>query len=156
MDMTLLEPPLRLLAAVAAGSLIGLDRDLHGKPTGLRIHALVALGAAILTSAGAELSARDPAAASRIIQGIVGGIGFLGAGVIMRSDHGTRIVNLTTATSIWLTAALGVVCGLGDWKLAGMGSAAAFVVLVAGRWIDRALFGRLGPEDEPPPPDGNA
>ena len=96
----MLEPSLRLLAAVAAGSLIGLDRDLHGKPTGVRIHALVALGAAILTFAGVDLAAREPGAASRIIQGIVGGIGFLGAGVIMRNDHGTRIINLTTATSI--------------------------------------------------------
>ena len=156
MDITIVEPALRLLAAVAAGALIGLNRDLHGKPTGLRIHALVALGAAILTAAGVETAANDPAAVSRIIQGIVGGIGFLGAGVIMRDDKASRIMNLTTATSIWLTAALGVVCGLGAWKLAGLGAGVAFIVLTLGRSIDRSLFGRLGPEDDLPPPQSPA
>ncbi len=152
MDMTILEPGLRLLAAIAAGALIGLNRDLHGKPTGVRIHALVALGAALLTAAGAEMSAQDASAASRIIQGIVGGIGFLGAGVIMRDDKGSRIMNLTTATSIWLTAALGIVCGLGAWKLAALGAVMAVIILTVGNSIDQALFGRLGREDDPATP----
>ena len=154
MDIISFEPALRLFAAIVAGSLIGLNRDLHGKPTGVRLHALVSLGAAIFTAAGIELASQDPAATSRIIQGIVGGIGFLGAGVIMRDNRHARITNLTTATSIWLTAALGVTCGLGSWKLAGMGVVCALIALTLGRSIDRLLYGRLGPEDDEPPKTG--
>lgn len=142
---------LRLLAALVAGGLIGLNRDMYGKPTGVRVHALVALGAALLTLSGAELG--DVGATSRIIQGITGGIGFLGAGVIMHDSAGKRALHLVTASSIWMTAAIGVACGAGAWKLAALGAGATLVVLVIGLQIDRALFRRLaktGGEGETP------
>src|SRR5437899_953731 len=98
---------LKLLAATAAGALIGLNRDMHGKPTGVRLHALVAISSAVLVMSAADFE--DKAAASRIIQGIVGGIGFLGAGVIMRGEIANKsreakrqIYHLTTAASIWM------------------------------------------------------
>ncbi|HZZ85987.1 MAG TPA: MgtC/SapB family protein [Anaeromyxobacteraceae bacterium] len=132
---------LRLLAALLAGGLIGLNRDMYGKPTGVRVHALVALGAALLTLAGDELG--DAGATSRIIQGITGGIGFLGAGVIMHDSAGKRALHLVTASSIWMTAALGVACGCGAWRLAALGAGATLLVLGIGKPIDRALYRRL-------------
>ena len=143
-----LDTALRLSAALTIGALIGLNRDMYGKPTGVRLHALVAMGAALFVMAGAELA--DKASAGRIIQGIVGGIGFLGAGVIVRGAQPGSMLHMTTAALIWMTAALGVVCGLGAWKLAAIGTAGALLVLIAGLHIDRALYGRFGPEDDLP------
>lgn len=137
----LVGPSIRLAAALVAGGLIGLNRDMYGKPTGVRVHALVALGAAVLTMTGAEMA--DTGAASRIIQGIVGGIGFLGAGVIMRDSGGKQALHLTTAASIWMTAALGVACGSGAWKLAALAAVATLLILVGGLQIDRALYRKL-------------
>ena len=136
-----LEIVLRLAAALVAGGAIGLNRDMHGKPTGVRLHAMVAVGAATLVMAG-QFDA-DPGARSRIVQGIVGGIGFLGAGVIMRGGTRTRrsIQHLTTAASIWVTAALGVACGIGAWMLSFLSAAAILFVLVAGFYIDKWLYG---------------
>ena len=106
-DLT--EPFLRLLAATVVGTVIGINRDLYGKPTGVRLHALVSIASALLVMLAGELGSGTPdhAAASRIIQGIVGGIGFLGAGVILRADKGNRVYHITTAATIWVTAALG-------------------------------------------------
>ncbi len=130
----------RLLGALVAGAMVGLNRDMYGKPTGVRMHALVALGAALFTLTGSELG--EAGSTSRVIQGIVGGIGFLGAGVIMHAD-GKRALHLTTAASIWMTAALGVVCGLGAWKLAAQAAVATLLVLIIGLPIDRALYGKF-------------
>lgn len=132
-----LHSALCIFVAMIAGALVGLNRDLHGKPTGVRLHALVAIGAAAFTLAGPEMG--DNAAASRIVQGIVGGIGFLGAGVILRGESDGRIRNLTTAASIWVTAALGVACGVGAWHHVVLVLAAVLVVLTLGLRIDRRL-----------------
>src|SRR6476619_2915493 len=93
---------LRLLAATVVGTVIGINRDLYGKPTGVRLHALVSIASALLVMLAGELGSGMPdhAAASRIIQGIVGGIGFLGAGVILRADKGNRVYHITTAATI--------------------------------------------------------
>ena len=83
------------------GTVIGdINRDLYGKPTGVRLHALVAIASALLVMLAGELGSgtQDHAAASRIIQGIVGGIGFLGAGVILRADKGNRVYHITTGS----------------------------------------------------------
>ena len=108
---------LRLAAAVGAGALIGLDRELRRKPAGLRTLALVALGSAVFV-----LETVDPARAytdstSRVIQGIVTGVGFLGAGSIMRGIGEDSVRGLTTAAAIWLAAATGIACGLANWPL---------------------------------------
>ena len=138
---------LKLLAALLAGGLVGLNRDLHGKPAGIRVHALVALGSAIVVLAAQE--AGDPAHINPVLQGIVGDIGFLGAGIIMRAEApgaGMRLHNLTTAATIWVSAALGIACGLGAWRLATGASLAVFAVLIFGVRLDRWLYGRLGDE----------
>ena len=146
----LIESALRLAAAMVAGGIVGLNRDLHGKPTGVRAHALVALGAALFVMSSTELgiTGSDGNVVSRVIQGVVGGIGFLGAGVILRGDDGRRIFHVATAASIWVTAALGVACGLGAWRLVALSRVAVVLILVIGSKIDHALYGKLGKEDD--------
>ena len=121
----------RLGAAVLVGALIGLDRELRGKPAGLRTVALVALGSAlfVLTAYDSGLpDARD--ATSRVIQGIVTGIGFLGAGTIVRGHTEQSVTGLTTAASVWLAAGSGVACGLGQWTLVITSTGLGVMILV--------------------------
>ena len=116
-SLTYVEVFLRLGAAVGAGALIGLDRELRHKPAGLRTLALVSLGSAVFVLETVDPAAVHPDATSRVIQGVVTGVGFLGAGSIIRgADEGT-VRGLTTAASIWLAAATGVACGLANWPL---------------------------------------
>jgi putative Mg2+ transporter-C (MgtC) family protein len=130
------EIAVRLGAALVAGALIGLDREIKKRPAGLQTHALVSLGAAltVLVVAMGSGSAGDPV--SRAVQGIITGIGFLGAGVIMQYERERRVEGLTTAASIWTAAALGMACGAGYLALAGVGLAAIIVVLVCGGWLE--------------------
>jgi len=145
-----LESLLRMIAAVVAGGAIGFNRDINGKPTGIRAHALVSLGAAILVIAVSRpyLLLNDPAATSRVIQGIVAGVGFLGAGVILHAPMGLRVFHLTTAASLWATTGIGVLCGLGSVMLAGLATVLALVVLVVGERLDKWLYGRSGIKDD--------
>jgi putative Mg2+ transporter-C (MgtC) family protein len=145
-----LDSLLRMIAAVAAGGAIGLNRDIYGKPTGIRAHALVSLGAAILVIAGSgpHIGRDDAAATSRVIQGIIAGVGFLGAGVILRGRQGLRVYHLTTASSLWVTTGVGVLCGLGSWMLAAVATVLVLVVLVVGQRLDRRLFGISGVKDD--------
>ncbi len=136
MDLTI-DLGARLLVATVIGCSIGLNRDLHGKPTGVRTMGLVALASAmIIAASGAIGGAGD---ASRAVQGVMTGIGFLGAGVIVKEAVGDRVHGLTTAATIWLTAALGVVCGLGYWPLALLATGLAFVVLIIGGPLEKAI-----------------
>ena len=110
------ETAVRLGAALILGAIFGLNRELHGKPAGLRTHALVSLGAAVATivvlkSPNGSLPV-DPNAIGRVVQGILTGIGFLGAGVILHDPIG-HVTGLTTAATIWICAVLGIACGLG-------------------------------------------
>ena len=125
---------LRLSAAVAIGGAIGLDRELRHKSAGVRTIGLVTLGAALAVLAVSP----DLAATSRVLQGTLAGIGFLGAGVIMR--HGRTIEGLTTAASIWTAAALGAACGLGAWQPVVIGSALVLVLLVVAGAIEKRFI----------------
>lgn len=131
MELGTLEMLGRLALAGVLGVIVGIDRELLNKPAGARTLMMVSFGAAIFTIAGLRLSrmtdesAIDTEALSRIVQGIIGGIGFLGAGVIM-NRHG-HVRGLTTAAGLWVTAGVGVACGLGEYLLALI--AAGLVVL---------------------------
>jgi putative Mg2+ transporter-C (MgtC) family protein len=135
---------LRLSAATMMGVLIGINRDLQNKPIGARTLGLVGLGTATVAVAGIQFPgmAENPDAASRVIQGIVQGvmtgISFIGAGVILR-DAKTKIVEgLTTAATVWVTAALGIACGLGAWRSVAVAVPVALVLLVIVPWVENA------------------
>ncbi|HYU24978.1 MAG TPA: MgtC/SapB family protein [Thermoanaerobaculia bacterium] len=140
---------LRLLAAAVIGSGIGIDREVRGKPAGMRTHALVSLGAALCTVVVIRLAPPNIAhldAVSRVIQGIIAGVGFLGAGAILKSPESVH--GLTTAASIWFVAALGIACGTGQWIAALVAVALALLVLIGGlaaEKIARRIFGQHEP-----------
>ncbi|HEX6999938.1 MAG TPA: MgtC/SapB family protein [Gammaproteobacteria bacterium] len=119
---------IRLLAASLAGAVIGVQRELSGKPAGLRTHMLVCIGTALFVVASAE-SGMQQDAMSRVIQGLITGIGFLGAGAIIKLEDTREIKGLTTAAGIWMTAAVGVAAGLGHLGTAALGVLFAWVVL---------------------------
>jgi len=150
--MDLFEITIRLTAATIVGAAIGLNRDLHGKPTGVRTLGIVALGSALIVMASgsfAHTASADWSAMSRTIQGLITGIGFLGAGVIMRTNgEKTHVHGLTTAASIWLTACFGVVCAVGAWAPLLVALALAFLLLVFGGPVERLLHSRLAPSSE--------
>jgi putative Mg2+ transporter-C (MgtC) family protein len=145
MDGTLADTVLRLGAAVVAGMAIGINRDLTDKPIGMRTLGLVALGAAALTVGTIQFRdlVDNPHALSRVlqgvIQGIMAGIGFLGAGVILRNVHAGEVHGLTTAASVWVTAALGIVCGLAAWRVAAVAIALTLILLVLVGWLEKKL-----------------
>ena len=145
----------RLGAAMVAGAVIGIDRELKNKPAGLRTHSMVSIGAAIVVLATLASSQGAPDAVSRAIQGIITGIGFLGAGVIMQYEHERRIEGLTTAASIWVAAGLGIACGAGLVELVGLAMLAAILVLVGGNWIEGALNRRSQGKLLDTPADGD-
>ncbi len=132
-DITL-ELMTRLGLAILAGTVLGLNRWLHHKSAGIRTHSLVALGAAIAMLMIDTHSGSDAQSHSRVLQGLVTGIGFLGAGVIIRDNSSKRIHGLTTAASIWACALLGAAFGAGQITLGLVGlSAILFTLLLGGR-----------------------
>lgn len=146
---------LRFAAAAITGGLIGLNRQFRHKPAGLRTHALVSLGAAAVTAMIAwgdeSLAVPHVDAMSRVIQGVITGIGFLGAGVILRTEGGRSVHGLTTAASIWLAACLGCACGAGAWAITLCGFAFVMFILLLGGPVERWVLARLRPprvEDE--------
>lgn len=126
----------RLLAAVLLGAIIGIQRELVGKPAGLRTHALVTLAAAIFTIVPLE-AGMTLEGVSRVIQGIATGIGFIGAGVILKRHDQGEVLGLTTAASIWAATAVGVGIGLGHVILAAIAVALTLVVLGTLTLLDR-------------------
>ena len=144
---------LRLGVATLAGGLIGLNRDLHGKPIGLKTLALVGLATAmvvVLADTSGDTTKISPEA-SRIIQGILTGIGFLGAGVIVRAEHNFRVRGLTSAACTWLTACVGIACGIGQWRIVVVALAITFGLLTVGHRLERWLHRTLGGKDDAAP-----
>jgi putative Mg2+ transporter-C (MgtC) family protein len=133
---------LRLGGATLIGAAIGLNRDLHGKPIGVRTLGLVGLASAIAVLAVAPDGA-DFNPASRVIQGALTGIGFLGAGVIVRRDIGKAVHGLTSAACTWATACLGLVCGLAAWPIVATGVVFVFLVLIFGGPFERMSHRQL-------------
>ena len=128
---------LRIITATLLGAAVGFERERAGKPAGLRTHILVCLGTAIvvLTCAGSRM---DMDGLSRVIQGIVTGIGFIGAGSILKLDEERDIQGLTTAAGLWMTAAIGIAVGLGTLGLALIGTGMTLIVL----WVLRVMEAR--------------
>ncbi|MGZ5079621.1 MAG: MgtC/SapB family protein [Usitatibacter sp.] len=142
----------RLAAAVLAGAVLGINRDLHHKAAGLRTLALVSTGSALVVMVTLLMSQGSADAASRVIQGLVTGVGFLGAGVIMHHEPERRVEGLTTAASIWVAAGLGAACGAGLGALALLSLVATMAVLVLGGHVERALERRFLKSDRQGPP----
>ncbi|MDE2378100.1 MgtC/SapB family protein [Bradyrhizobium sp.] len=142
---------LRLGIAALAGSAIGLNRDLQGKPIGLKTLGIVGLSTATVVVLAVQFAepGKMTDATSRVIQGILTGIGFLGAGVIVHQRHGFRIRGLTSAACTFLAACVGIVCGVGQWNIVGIALALAFVLLTVGRLTERWLHQILGGKDDP-------
>ena len=118
----------RLLMAVALGAVLGYDRERHDRPAGLRTHILVALGAALFVIVALR-AGFDSQAMGRVVQGLITGVGFLGAGAIIKLDDRREIRGLTTAAGIWVTAAIGMTVGLGQLATATAVAALAWIVL---------------------------
>jgi putative Mg2+ transporter-C (MgtC) family protein len=138
----------RLAVAMVAGGAIGLDRELGGRPAGLRTHMLVAVGSALVVLTIADIG--SSADTSRVIQGVLTGIGFLCAGEIlhrMRDGH-EHVKGLTSAASLWVTAAIGMAAGRGVWRLVVSGTVLTIVVL--------AVIRRFEPWRRPSPSGGPA
>jgi putative Mg2+ transporter-C (MgtC) family protein len=126
----------RLLLAALCGGLLGFERERAGKEAGLRTHMLVALGAAFFVLVPQQAGV-SPGDMSRVLQGIITGIGFIGAGTILKLNERGEVRGLTTAAGIWLTAAVGIVAGMGREASALLGTTLALVVL--------SLFPRIVP-----------
>ncbi|MEX0939149.1 MAG: MgtC/SapB family protein [Pirellulales bacterium] len=129
----------RLLAAVVLAGMVGLEREFHGRWAGLRTHMAVAMGAAVFAIVGTEVAPAPSTDITRVIQGIAAGIGFLGAGTILKLSDQVEVKGLTTASSIWLSAALGTAAGLGLYVLAFATTIVALGVLALLRPIEKWL-----------------
>jgi putative Mg2+ transporter-C (MgtC) family protein len=133
-----------MLIAACLGAAVGLEREIHSHPAGMRTHLLVSLGSAVFTELSIFAFTGPPAPngslptdTSRVAAQIVSGIGFLGAGAILK--YGTSIRGLTTAASLWTTAAIGMAAGAGEWLIAGVGT----FIVVFSLWPLNALVARL-------------
>lgn len=129
---------IRLILAAALGGLLGYERERAGKAAGLRTHMLVSLGAALFVLIPQQAGMSD-ADISRIIQGVVAGVGFLGAGAIVKGKRDEDIQGLTTAAGIWLTAAIGIAAGLGREASAILGAVLAFLILSTLAWVSHRM-----------------
>jgi putative Mg2+ transporter-C (MgtC) family protein len=138
---------IRLFAATFCGALIGVQRESTRKPAGLRTHVLVSVAtAAFIVACSASGMSSD--GVSRVIQGIVTGIGFLGAGTILKLSHEHEIKGLTTAASVWMTAAIGVVIGLGNLGIGLIVTVLALIILSLARF-EHSLEHRAHHHDDP-------
>lgn len=146
MDITASDTELiiRLGAAAIFGGLIGFERELHGKVAGFRTHSLVSIGSALIMLISIHIFVMyqgqadvDP---SRIAAQVVSGIGFLGAGTIIRSGAGIK--GLTTAAGLWTASGIGLACGLGYYRAALIGTCVTLLVLIVFSWVGRKLRAR--------------
>ena len=145
MDPAFYKITIHLLSAVLAGGAIGIERSFHGRPAGFSTHALVCLSSSLLmtvtvfqgswlTVSNGTLYSTDP---TRMAQGIMTGIGFLGAGVIFK--EGLNVRGLTTAASIWITAGIGILLGIGFYFPAILATALTLIILSLFRWIEAKI-----------------
>ena len=125
------ETLLSLLLAVAFGAIVGIEREISHKPAGLRTHMLVSLGACLFTIMSTSFGAQP----AQVAGGIVAGIGFIGAGTIWAEKD--KVQGITTAASLWATAAIGLTTGISDYPLAGVVTLLVFLILLSNRFLKR-------------------
>ncbi len=147
MPPELIDQALFLSVAAGLGSLIGLEREIHGQPAGLRTHMILSMGAAlaaILSIAYSSFISNPslPSDPGRIVAQVVSGVGFLGAGAIMKM--GVTVKGLTTASSLWTTAIIGIACGSGYLQLAGVAAILVFVILTIINRLEKAVLTSYG------------
>lgn len=141
-----LDQILRLLAATGVGIAVGFNRELRDKPLGMRTLALVALGSAIVVLTAVHFRDLDesPDALSRVVQGalqgVLTGIGFIGAGVVLHDTDSIKIHGLTTAATVWVTATLAVACALAAWTLVLAGVVLTLLILFGLGWLEKKYF----------------
>ncbi len=137
---------LRIVISTILGGLVGIEREIHGRAAGLRTHILVCMGSTLFMITSVMVSAKYGAAGasdpSRIAAGVVTGIGFLGAGAIIR--YGSSIKGLTTAASIWAVSAIGLAVGAGIYEAAVITTIVVLAVLILSRWEERMELKRPG------------
>lgn len=139
----------RLLMAAFLGAVLGFEREHKGKAAGVRTHMLVSLGAALFVLAP-SMAGADEDALSRVIQGIVAGIGFLGAGTILKGNglDASHVKGLTTAAGLWMTAAIGTAAGMGREATALISTLLALLVLSSMPWVVEKIEGEEGMKKE--------
>lgn len=137
---------LRLGLALLAGSILGLNRWLHHKSAGIRTHSLVAIGSATAVILISDFVKDDAQAMSRFLQGLITGLGFLGAGVIIHEQRSSKIHGLTTAASLWTCALVGAAFGGGQFMLGLFSIGAIFTALALGGPLERLVSRLLGIE----------
>jgi putative Mg2+ transporter-C (MgtC) family protein len=138
----------RLMLAIALGACLGYERERHGSTAGLRTHMLVALGVALLV-VSAQQSGIAQADLSRVLQGIFAGIGFLGAGAIIKQSEKEQVKGLTTAASIWATAAIATAAGLGREMTAILATLLAVVILAVLLRLEQRMIPESSHGDDP-------
>lgn len=126
------EMVIKLIVSAVLGGLVGFEREIHRKPAGLRTHSLVCIGATLFTIMSVNIVGADP---SRIAAGIVMGIGFLGAGMIFKSED--RVRGLTTAAELWVLAAIGLAVGLGFYFAALITTLIIIFILIPLKYMER-------------------
>jgi putative Mg2+ transporter-C (MgtC) family protein len=143
---------IRLLVAMCLGAVVGIDRERHNRGAGFRTMTLISLGSCGFMLIGHEALAQtgnaNSADISRIIQGLLAGIGFLCAGTVIHGD--TRVKGLTTAAAAWCVSCVGVACGFGLFKIAGILSAGMLFTLIVLRSVERRAFGQHDEREGPP------
>lgn len=129
----------RLALAIGMGAIIGMDREYSEKPAGLRTNMLVALGSALFVMAPIQsgLFSQDSSSLGRIVQGVITGVGFIGAGSILQKD---RVKGLTSAAAVWISSSLGIAVGLGEWELGLIGVILAMIILRLMKVIEHQLM----------------
>jgi len=135
---------LRLGLALLAGSVLGLNRWLHHKSAGIRTHSLVSIGAAMAVLLIGDFVNNDAQSMSRVLQGLITGLGFLGAGVIIHEQQSSKIHGLTTAASLWTCALVGAAFGGGQFMLGLLSMGAIFLALALGGPLEKLVARLLG------------
>lgn len=135
---------LRLGIATLVGAILGIDRDLHRKPAGIRVLALVSLGGAAISMVSIVATTGNGGPPNdgilRTVQGVLSGIGFLGAGVIMHSRAEDEVHGITTAAAIWIAAITGMIYGMGQWSLGTCTFVLTWMIIVCGRWLESIVI----------------